>query len=167
VTITKAKDARETLARVVDPEIPVITIAELGILRAVEQTAEGAVRVTITPTYSGCPAMDMIREEIRATLAADGFRDVRIDTVLSPAWTTDWITADGRRKLADAGIAPPGPADRGGPLPVVIQPRPVAVHCPQCGSERTREVSRFGSTACKAQYQCAACLEPFDYFKSL
>lgn len=167
MTAATARDARQSLARVVDPEIPVITIAELGIVRAVEQTAEGKVRVTITPTYSGCPAMEMIRDDIRAALAADGFGEVTIDTVLSPAWTTDSITAEGRRKLADYGIAPPARAGRGGPVAVAIGPRPAAVQCPQCGSEHTREVSRFGSTACKAQYRCEECLEPFDYFKPL
>lgn len=170
MTSVQAKDARQALDRVVDPEIPVLSIAELGILRAVEQTADGTVRVTVTPTYSGCPAMDTIRDDIRTALAADGFRDVRIDTVLSPAWTTDWISAAGRRKLADFGIAPPARAGQGGPggpVPVSIRPRPPAARCPRCRSERTREVSRFGSTACKAQYRCDACLEPFDYFKSL
>jgi ring-1,2-phenylacetyl-CoA epoxidase subunit PaaD len=162
-----AEDAREALDRVVDPEIPVLTIAELGILRGVEQTADGAVRVTITPTYSGCPAMDAIRDDIRTALAADGFRDISIEVVLSPAWTTDWISGAGRRKLADFGIAPPARAGQGGPVPVTIRPRPPAVCCPRCGSEHTREVSRFGSTACKAQYRCDVCLEPFDYFKSL
>ena len=149
--------ARETAASVLDPELPAVTIAELGILRDVRE-ADGAVTVTITPTYSGCPAMAQIAADLRHRLAAAGYERVDIRTELSPAWTTDWITPDGRRKLAEAGIAPPG--QRGGPVLV-----PLTVPCPRCGSADTRELSRFSGTACKALYQCRSCREPFEHVK--
>ena len=149
--------ARETAASVLDPELPAVTIAELGILRDVRE-ADGAVTVTITPTYSGCPAMAQIAADLRRRLAEAGYQRVDVRTELSPAWTTDWITPDGRRKLAAAGIAPPG--ERSGPVLV-----PLAVTCPRCGSRDTRELSRFSGTACKALYQCQACREPFERVK--
>ncbi|ROO53055.1 ring-1,2-phenylacetyl-CoA epoxidase subunit PaaD [Micromonospora sp. Llam0] len=146
---------------VLDPEIRVLTIAELGILRAVEVTAAtGAVRVTVTPTYSGCPAMELIRAEIRAALHRSGFTDVAVVTELAPAWSTDWITEAGRRKLAAAGIAPPPPAATG-PVPV-----PLTIRCPACGSPRTEQLSRFGATACKALWRCQDCTEPFEQMKA-
>ena len=149
--------ARETAGSVPDPEFPALTIADLGILRDVRE-ADGAVTVTITPTYSGCPAMAQIAADLRRRLERAGFRDVAIRTELSPPWTTDWITPDGRRKLSEAGIAPP--RARGGPVLV-----PLAVPCPRCGSRDTRELSRFSGTACKALYQCRACKEPFERVK--
>lgn len=160
---------RALLADVVDPEVPVLTIEDLGILRDVAVDISGHVEVTITPTYSGCPAMDTIRNDIGRALAMHGFDDVTVRTVLAPAWSTDWMTEDGRRKLAEYGIAPPARADarRGGPVVVQLGRRPEPVRCPQCGSADTREVSRFGSTACKAHYICEECREPFDYFKAL
>jgi ring-1,2-phenylacetyl-CoA epoxidase subunit PaaD len=152
--------ARETAAAVPDPEFPALTIADLGILRDVRE-ADGAVTVTITPTYSGCPAMAQIAADLRRRLTGAGYREVAVRTELSPAWTTDWITPDGRRKLAEAGIAPPGePRARGGP--VLVQ---LAVPCPRCGSADTREISRFSGTACKALHQCRACREPFEHVK--
>ena len=135
------------LASVPDPEIPAISVVDLGIVRDV--TPE---RVTISPTYTGCPATQVIERDIRDALDAAGYRDVRIETVLSPPWTTDWITPEGREKLHAYGIAPPVP--RGG-----------AVACPQCGSVQTEEVSRFGSTPCKSLWRCRDCAEPFDLFK--
>ncbi|MFD5224776.1 1,2-phenylacetyl-CoA epoxidase subunit PaaD [Microbacterium sp. NPDC058342] len=154
--------AREIVARVADPEIPVLTIEDLGVLRDVRPGAGGGVVVDITPTYSGCPAMDAIRDDIVLALTAEGFDDVDVRLVLSPAWTTDWMSADGRRKLSEYGIAPPTgrAAHSRGPIRLAI-----TVRCPQCGSLDTREVSRFGSTSCKALYECRACLEPFDHFK--
>ena len=149
--------ARETAGSVLDPELPALTIADLGILRDVRE-ADGAVTVTITPTYSGCPAMAQIAADLRWRLAEAGYERVDVRTELSPPWTTDWITPDGRRKLAEAGIAPPG--DRGGPVLV-----PLAVRCPRCGSPDTREISRFSGTACKALHQCRACREPFEHVK--
>ncbi len=144
---------------VVDPELPVLTIADLGVLRDV--TVEGdAVEVVITPTYSGCPAMDMIAVEIDLALRRAGIAGGRVRTVLSPAWTTDWLTEDGRRKLLDYGVAPPAP---GGGRRALFGVDVVA--CPRCGSSDTRPLAEFGSTSCKALWQCQACREPFDYFK--
>ncbi|MFI0791675.1 1,2-phenylacetyl-CoA epoxidase subunit PaaD [Micromonospora rubida] len=154
---------REAVASVPDPEIRVITIDELGILRAVdEHPATGRVTVTITPTYTGCPAMDMIRADIRRALAAAGHPDAEVRTVYSPAWSTDWISESGRAKLAAAGIAPPAPV-RSGP----VVPLTLAVRCPRCGSPETEQISRFGSTACKALWRCRSCSEPFDHLKAL
>ncbi len=148
-------------ATVVDPEIPVLTIEDLGILRDVE-VSDDRVTVTLTPTYSGCPAMDALRDDVVDTLARAGIENVDVRLTLSPAWTTDWMSEAGRRKLAEYGIAPPtgrAPAPRG-PVPLTL-----ATRCPRCGSADTVEVSRFGSTSCKALYECRSCLEPFDYFK--
>ena len=148
--------AVDTAAAVRDPELRVLTIAELGILRDVT-VHEGHVTVTITPTYAGCPAMDVIRADITEALRRDGYDDVEIATVLSPAWSTDWISPAGREKLAAAGIAPPARTVR----------LSLAVRCPHCGSPDTEQLSRFGSTACKALWRCRACSEPFDAIKAL
>ena len=150
----------ETVAAVVDPELLVITIEELGVLRSVTTDDSGRVTVTITPTYSGCPAMDAIRADIRAALASAGHPDVDVVTQLAPAWSTDLISESGRAKLAAAGIAPP--ARVAGPVRIALSPR-----CPRCGSPDTRRLSAFGSTACKALWRCEACREPFDEFKTL
>jgi ring-1,2-phenylacetyl-CoA epoxidase subunit PaaD len=153
--------AREAAARVVDPELRVVTIEELGILRGVDvEPTTGRVTVTITPTYSGCPAMDVIRSDIRRAVRAAGHPDVDVATVLAPAWTPDAITAEGREKLRAAGIAPP-PAGRG------TVRLALTVRCPHCGSPDTEELSRFGSTACKALWRCRACAEPFEQVKAL
>ena len=151
--------AWEAASQVVDPEIPVLTIADLGVLREVD-VADGRVEVAITPTYSGCPAMNMIALEIELALARAGFADAKIRTVLSPAWTTDWMSEEGRRKLREYGIAPPSPASSRRALFGVQQ-----VACPQCGSDNTELLSEFGSTSCKALWRCKSCREPFDYFK--
>lgn len=160
--------ARRAVAGVVDPELRVITIDELGIVRAVEQdTATGRITVTITPTYTGCPAMDVIRDDIRSALAAAGHPDAEIRTVFAPAWSTDWISPAGRAKLLAAGIAPPAAAMSGAggrPGPVAVS---LAVRCPRCGSPETEQMSRFGSTACKALWRCRSCREPFDHLKAL
>jgi len=149
-------DAWQVLAGIGDPEIPVVSITELGIVREVAQRP-GSVEVAITPTYSGCPAMQAIEEEIVNRLQQAGYGEVKVKTVLAPAWSTDWITPAARDKLKQFGIAPPGRVN--------LFPRSVA--CPRCGSARTERVSEFGSTACKAHYRCLECLEPFDYFKPL
>ena len=155
-------DLRALLAQVVDPEIPVITIEDLGILRDVH--LEGArVVVTITPTYSGCPAMQEISADVRSALAAAGHDDVEVRTVLSPAWTTDWMSEDGRRKLEAYGIAPPARRATG---PVAITLGPPRLTCPQCGSRDTEELTRFGSTSCKSMWRCVSCREPFDHFRA-
>ena len=157
VTTTRA---REAVARVVDPEIRVLTLEDLGVVRDVRE-AGGRVTVTITPTYSGCPAMDVMRSDIRRALAAAGYADAEVRTVLRPAWTTDMISEAGKRKLAAAGIAPPGPS-RSGPVGLSL-----SVRCPRCGEPDTEQISRFGSTACKALWRCRACGEPFDHIKPL
>jgi ring-1,2-phenylacetyl-CoA epoxidase subunit PaaD len=161
-TLTSAAltaEARARVASVPDPELPLVTIEELGILRDV-RLHDDAVHVTITPTYAGCPAMDAIRSDIEEAVhdALPG-RPVVVHTVLAPAWSTDDLTDEGRRKLAEAGIAPPGAT--------AAVSLTLTVRCPQCGSPDTRELSRFGSTACKALWVCNACAEPFDRFKEL
>lgn len=158
---------RSIAARVHDPEIPVITIEDLGVLREVSMNEDGHVSVTLTPTYSGCPAMVEMSADVRQQLAQEGFTDVSVSLVLSPAWTTEMITPRGRQALHDYGIAPPGRRPARGPVPLSLSTRPPLADCPQCGSARTEEISRFGSTACKSLFRCLDCLEPFDYFKAL
>jgi len=164
-TRTPQQDAWDVAATVVDPEIPVLTIADLGILRDV-QVADNKVTVTITPTYSGCPAMDAIRDDLYTAFAKEGYADVHVDLVLSPAWTTDWMTESGKQKLQQYGIAPPSGNSRAGGHSGPIR-LSLAVKCPQCNSLNTKELTRFGSTSCKALYVCQDCKEPFDYFKVL
>jgi ring-1,2-phenylacetyl-CoA epoxidase subunit PaaD len=153
---------RAAIGSVPDPEVPVLTIADLGVLRDV-RVEDGRVTVVITPTYSGCPAMDAIADDVRRVLIEHGHPDAEIRTVLAPAWTTDWMSEAGKRKLTEYGIAPPtGRAPvAGGPVAVAL-----SVRCPRCGSPDTRETSRFGSTACKSMWVCRACSEPFDHFKA-
>jgi ring-1,2-phenylacetyl-CoA epoxidase subunit PaaD len=163
VTMTRSR-AWDIAARVVDPEIPVLTIEDLGVLRSVEEDGD-RVRVELTPTYSGCPAIDAMRDDVRAALLAEGYRDVDVRMVLAPAWTTDWMSDDGKRKLREYGIAAPnGRAPVHGGERVAVR---MAVKCPRCDSLDTRELARFGSTSCKALYECRSCLEPFDFFKVL
>ena len=151
-------------ATVCDPEIPVLTIADLGILRDAFVGSDGTAQVIITPTYSGCPAMNTIKADVEQSLRTAGYEDIEVSLVLSPAWTTDWMTEDGKQKLEEYGIAPPSGnsavGSQRGPTRLAL-----AVRCPRCGSIKTNELSRFGSTSCKALYQCAECKEPFDYFK--
>ncbi len=154
--------ARGIAATVLDPELPMVTIEDLGILRDVTEDDQGRVHVTITPTYSGCPAMETIRDDLVDSLTMAGYQHVDVEFVLSPAWSTDDLTDAGRQKLARAGIAPPGPVRAGDPVSLSL-----SVRCPQCGSLDTRESSRFGSTACKSLWVCRACREPFDHFKAL
>jgi ring-1,2-phenylacetyl-CoA epoxidase subunit PaaD len=150
-----------------DPELPMVTIGDLGILRSVAKQ-RGQVVATITPTYSGCPAMPEIAHDLRGRLGRAGFSDVVVRTVLDPPWSTDWITADGRRKLAEAGIAPPHAAPtRGETTPLRLLPTRRAVACPQCGSTRTVRTADFAATACRALYRCDDCREPFEYVKEL
>lgn len=151
----------DILDSVCDPEIPALSLWDLGVIRDVQRQAE-RIQVTITPTYSGCPAMDAMRDDIRAALVAAGHDQVDIRTQLAPAWSTDWLSAKGAEKLRAYGIAPPedGDSDDG------LTPE-AAVACPHCGSRHTRCISEFGSTACKALFQCNDCSEPFDYFKKI
>ena len=156
--------AHAVLAAVPDPEIPVLSVVDLGIIRAVELGVDGVLRVSVSPTYSGCPASAVIRGDIEQALSANGFDQVVVSEVLSPAWTSDWISEAGRSKLRDYGIAPP---------PVAVSSVHRVVHradhadCPRCGSTDTELLSEFGSTPCKALHRCRACLEPFDRFKCI
>ena len=152
------------LGDVMDPEVPVISVVELGIIRAVDVDGD-SVTVTVTPTYSGCPAMRAIEEDITAALRARGAAEVVVRTSYSPAWTTDWIPATAREKLRAYGIAPPGAVDHD--APVAIGRRRAAVRCPFCGSAQTELRSEFGSTACKAIHVCRSCAQPFEEFKAI
>lgn len=149
----------DVAATVVDPEVPVLTIEDLGVLRRV-RLHDGAVSVDITPTYSGCPAVDAIRDDVVRALADHGYPDATVNVVLAPAWTTAWLSDAGRTKLEEFGIAPPRVQAPGDPVDLGL-----GIRCPHCGSMHTRVLSRFGSTSCKALYVCQRCLEPFDYFK--
>jgi ring-1,2-phenylacetyl-CoA epoxidase subunit PaaD len=151
------------LEDVSDPEIPVLSVVDLGMVRDV-QVQEDGVHVTITPTYSGCPAMNTMATDIRLKLLAEGYKDVHINMQLSPAWSTDWLSEAGKNKLEAYGIAPP--VEPEGDIHALFG-RDTTVRCPLCKSENTKLISQFGSTACKALYQCRECLEPFDYFKCL
>ncbi|MFI2030594.1 1,2-phenylacetyl-CoA epoxidase subunit PaaD [Streptomyces buecherae] len=158
------RELREVAGSVPDPELPVLSLAELGVLRGLRVTGPGRVEVELTPTYTGCPAIETMSADIEQVLHQHGMPEVTVRTVLSPPWTTDAISADGRRKLKEFGIAPPrttGPATNG---PVAVD---LAIRCPHCGSTRTSLLSRFSSTACKALRRCESCLEPFDHFKEL
>ena len=159
--------ARRVAASVVDPEMPMLTLEDLGVLREVEER-DGRVVVTITPTYSGCPAMATMRDDLVHALHDHGFDDVQVRVSLSPAWTTDWITSRGRQALLDHGVSAPGPAPRrDGPVPISLTPTRRSVVCPRCGSGETALTSEFGGTACKALYRCTACLEHFDHVKEI
>ena len=151
----------ELLSEVCDPEIPVLTLQDLGVLRDIEACGD-EITVTITPTYAGCPAMDTMQADIRSTLHAAGFENITIQQTLTPAWTTDWMTENGRLKLKAYGIAPPG--QQAGECQ---KPDSADINCPQCDSSAVQLISEFGSTACKALYQCTDCREPFDYFKCI
>ncbi|MBP9104045.1 MAG: phenylacetate-CoA oxygenase subunit PaaJ [Chitinophagaceae bacterium] len=156
------KNIWQILETVVDPEVPVLTITDLGIVRDV-RISGSEVEIVITPTYTGCPAMDMIAMNIRLALLENGYQNIKITSVLSPVWTTDWMSEDGKRKLKEYGIAPPNPRQQvcNNDLFAAAE----AVQCPHCNSYNTHRISEFGSTACKALYQCNDCKEPFDYFK--
>ena len=154
--------ARAALETVTDPELPFLTIADMGILRDVRETPGGVIEVDITPTYSGCPATDVIRLDVEVALAKAGLPQAQVRTVLLPAWTTDWLSPEARAKLLANGIAPPVKA--AGKRALFASED---VTCPRCGGHDTQRVSEFGSTACKAQYRCTACHEPFEYFKCI
>jgi ring-1,2-phenylacetyl-CoA epoxidase subunit PaaD len=177
VVARAGQPAYDVAAATPDPELPALTIADLGILRSVDYSPGQGVVVTITPTYSGCPAMPEIAADVRARLRRAGIERVTVATALAPPWSTDWITAEGHRKLAAAGIAPPSPASRRarpGPVPLTLpfpgppalSPSPVP-RCPRCGSPDTRLNARFSATACKSLHRCAACGEPFEAVKPL
>jgi ring-1,2-phenylacetyl-CoA epoxidase subunit PaaD len=152
----------EFLEEIKDPEVPVLSIIDLGIVRDLKMKGE-ELEVVITPTYTGCPAMDMIAATIKIEMATLGFKKIKITQVLTPPWTTDWMTEEGKRKLKEYGIAPPNPKQQGCDQKLFAEAE--AVQCPHCNSYHTHRISEFGSTACKALYQCDDCKEPFDYFK--
>ena len=156
--ITDPAQLYELLSSVVDPEIPVLTLQDLGVLRDIS-VDDGKITVSITPTYAGCPAMETMRADIESTLAEAGYLKVSVQQVLSPAWTTDWMSENGRKKLRAYGIAPP--------VNTTCGQQTDRIECPQCGSDDVKRISEFGSTACKALYQCQDCREPFDYFKCI
>lgn len=160
--------ARAAVAAVVDPEMPMLTLEDLGVIRSVEEDG-GTVTVTITPTYSGCPAIEEMRADVRTSLADAGYGRVEVRTVFSPPWSTDWISDEGLRKLAEAGIAPPGRIGlrSTGPIPLTLTPPSQAVRCPQCGAPATDEISHFGPTACTALRRCPSCREPFEHMKEI
>ncbi|QMW66469.1 phenylacetate-CoA oxygenase subunit PaaJ [Mumia sp. ZJ1417] len=159
--------AYEVAARVTDPEMPMLTLEDLGVLRGVD-VDDGTVVVTITPTYSGCPAMTAMRDDLVRTLRAEGFADVRVDVALAPAWSSDWISPHGRRALAAHGLSAPGPApDHDGPIALTLTATRRDVPCPRCGSRATAITSEFGPTPCTALYRCTACLEPFEHVKEI
>lgn len=161
-------DPRAVAARVTDPEMPMLTLADLGVLRDVEVEGPGRVVVTITPTYSGCPAMATMRDDLVHALTDAGWSDVEVRVRLHPAWSTDWISDEGRQALREHGISPPGAAPhRDGPVPLNLMPTRRALTCPRCASPAVEVVSEFGPTACKASYRCTACLEPFEHVKEI
>ncbi|SHN47734.1 1,2-phenylacetyl-CoA epoxidase subunit PaaD [Cryptosporangium aurantiacum] len=154
-------------AEVRDPEMPMLTLADLGVLRAVELDGDTVI-ASITPTYSGCPAMATMRDDLVHRLTYAGFPRVEVRVALDPAWSSDWISERGRAALRDAGLSPPGPARTpGGPIPLTLGPTRAAPACPRCGARQTRLISEFGATACKALYRCTACQEPFEHVKEL
>ncbi len=159
--------AWEVAASVTDPELPVLTLADLGVLREVTVTGAGSVTVVLTPTYSGCPALAVMREDVVRRLRAAGFDDVTLRISLAPPWSSDWISDRGRRALREHGISPPGPAARSGAgtVPLTLAPTRRAVRCPRCGSDEVALTSEFGPTACTALYRCSGCLEPFEHVK--
>ncbi len=160
---TKEDQIWQWLEEVTDPEIPVLTVVDMGVVREVDLAGDHPV-VKITPTYSGCPAMNEIEQNIKGKLLQEGLDNVEVQTVLSPPWTTDWMTDKGKERLREYGIAPPegSSADKS-----VLFGKPKQVQCPHCGSQETTMVSQFGSTPCKALYKCTNCQEPFDYFKCI
>ena len=168
-TLADRDRARGAAAAVTDPELPMLTLQDLGILREVRIEQDGTVAVWITPTYSGCPALAEMRVDVDRAVRAAGFERVEVRTALSPAWSSDWITEQGRRKLSEHGISPPGQApDRpNGPVPLTLLPTRSAPRCPLCGSAGTEELSRFGATSCKSLHRCRSCLEPFEHVKEI
>ena len=158
----------EIAAAVTDPELPMLTLADLGVLRGVAVDSAGHVVVTVTPTYTGCPAMATMRDDLVHALHDHGFEDVEVRTSLQPAWSSDWISAHGRQTLREHGISPPGAAPRRQPIvPLTLTPARRPLNCPRCDSELVELTSEFGSTACKALYRCQTCWEPFEHVKEI
>ena len=169
-TLAASRVARawDVLATVPDPEVPALSVRDLGIVRDVIEHDDG-LEIVLTPTYSGCPATEVIEADVLAAIERAGLGRARVTLRRAPAWTTDWISADGRAKLLAYGIAPPAPVreDSGVPMRFIGRPRPAALACPRCGSKKTEQLAAFGATACKATWRCLACLEPFEHFKPI
>lgn len=164
---SRVERAWAVLGTVLDPEVPALSVRDLGIVREVVDQGD-SLDVVLTPTYSGCPATEVIESSVREALTLEGLGPIRISLRRAPAWTTDWISAEGRRKLNDYGIAPPGPVDADAGVPIrIFGRREPRVACPRCGSVHTERLSAFGSTACKAMYRCLSCREPFEHFKPI
>ncbi|HKX40019.1 MAG TPA: 1,2-phenylacetyl-CoA epoxidase subunit PaaD [Burkholderiaceae bacterium] len=163
----RALRAWHVLERVLDPEVPVVSVVDLGIVRELTERDDGSLAVVLTPTYSGCPATEVIEQSVRVALAEAGFERVAVRLQRAPAWTTDWISAEGRRKLREYGIAPPGAAAAEQGVPIRLVRREPTLACPRCDSMNTERLSAYGSTACKALYRCRACGEPFEHFKPI
>jgi ring-1,2-phenylacetyl-CoA epoxidase subunit PaaD len=164
--VTRTERAWDVLGTVLDPEVPALSVCDLGIVRDVIDHGE-ELEVVLTPTYSGCPATEAIEQGVLSALDAQGLGPARATLRRAPAWTTDWISGEGKRKLAEYGIAPPGPVPPGRGVPVRLVRRSETVACPRCGSTNTERLSAFGSTACKSLYRCVACREPFEHFKPI
>jgi ring-1,2-phenylacetyl-CoA epoxidase subunit PaaD len=164
--VDRERAAWRVLESVLDPEVPALSLVDLGIVRAVHAGDDG-LQVVLTPTYNGCPATEVIEQSVVDALDDAGLGPTRVSMQRAPAWTTDWISDDGRRKLREYGIAPPGPVDAGAGQPIRIVRRAAAVACPRCSSTNTERLSAFGATACKALYRCIACREPFEHFKPI
>ena len=164
----RISQAWAVLHTVLDPEVPALSLCDLGIVRAVQDDGS-SLQVVLTPTYSGCPATEVIHQSVVDAITAAGLGPVQVSLQRAPAWTTDWISDDGRRKLRDYGIAPPGPVDASAGVPIRLVGRRAAqaVACPRCGSSNTEQLSAFGATACKSLYRCIACREPFEHFKPI
>lgn len=163
VDLNRKNEVWDIIKNIPDPEIPVLTLLDLGVIKEVDIQEDGLVEVTITPTYTGCPAMKVFEDDIVKTLNDNGFDNVNVKTRLSPAWTTDWMSEEGRNKLKEYGIAPPvGSSDK-----TLLQEEKRMIQCPRCHSMDTEMISQFGSTPCKSLYQCQDCKEPFDYFKCI
>ena len=168
-SLERVQAAWDVLGRVLDPEVPAVSVRDLGIVREVI-AHENGLEIVLTPTYSGCPATEVIEHDVLAALHAADLGPAWVTLRRAPAWTTDWITEEGRRKLTDYGIAPPAPVQTGGAIPIRFfgrQPNGERLACPRCKSQNTERLSPFGSTACKALYRCLACREPFEYFKPI
>jgi len=167
-TASRVERAWDVLSTVLDPEVPAVSVRDLGIVRDVIEHDDG-LEIVLTPTYSGCPATEVIEADVLKAIAAAGLGAARVTLRRAPAWTTDWISAEGRAKMLAYGIAPPSPTREDGAVPIrfVGRPRLAALTCPRCGSKNTEQLAAFGSTACKATWRCLACLEPFEHFKPI
>ena len=167
IAVPRVEAAWAALRTVLDPEVPALSVVDLGLVREVHER-DDALEIVLTPTYSGCPATELIEQNVLDAVLGAGLGPARVATRRAPAWSSDWISEEGRRKLREYGIAPPAPAQPDGIQPIrIVGRRPAAVQCPRCGSAHTEQLSAFGSTACKSLHRCRDCAEPFEYFKPI